>query len=212
MDYFDLPYSTVVQRVVPKNTFDPFTNSKQKELFTKYVAKIIWKNSLTSETTNLPSKDVIEIQVFHIELKVQGEISTLLDVINKNISYHIIFIVEFNDLIYLSVSPKHPSPLDEAKSIIDWTFKTPWFHKNDKQYKIELRKSLDNVFYEFCQQLSLKPNRSIKNINDLLAYNSKIYSLTKEIERVKRSIASCQQFNKRVELNLKLKVLEQELD
>jgi hypothetical protein len=76
---------------------------------------------------------------------------------------------------------------------------------------LNLRKSIDNIFYEFCEQLSLKPNKGGKNIGDLNTYNSKFNSLTKEIERLKKSIASCQQFNKRVELNLMLKKLEQEL-
>lgn len=53
MDYFDLPVSTMVQRVVPKNSFDASTNSKQKDLFTKEVARIIWSNKLSSETINL---------------------------------------------------------------------------------------------------------------------------------------------------------------
>ncbi|MBF0647909.1 DUF4391 domain-containing protein [Dysgonomonas sp. GY75] len=62
------------------------------------------------------------------------------------------------------------------------------------------------------QQLSLRKNKSIKNIADLSAYNSKLFTLTKEIERLKKTIASCQQFNKKVEMNLLLKELESELN
>jgi hypothetical protein len=62
------------------------------------------------------------------------------------------------------------------------------------------------------QQLSLRKNKSIKNIADLSAYNSKLFTMTKEIERLKKTIASCQQFNKKVEMNLLLKELESEFN
>lgn len=212
MDYFNLPSNTVVQRVVPKNSFDSFTNSKQKEMFTKDIAKIVWSNNLSAGTTNLQGKEIQEIQIFTIELKVQKEIKNVLDIIDKSIPYHIIFVVEFGDWVYFSTSSKHLSPLNGAKSIIDWTYTTPWFQKTDNKYIISLRKSIDNIFYDFCKQLSLGETRSIKNIADLSAYNSKLYTLTKEIERLKKNIVSCQQFNKKVEMNLLLKELENELN
>lgn len=212
MDYFNLPSNTVVQRVVPKNSFDSFTNSKQKEMFTKDIAKIVWSNNLSAGTINLQGKEIQEIQIFTIELKEQKGIKTVLDIIDKAIPYHIIFVVEFGDRIFFSTSSKHPSPLNDEKSVIDWTYTTPWFKKADNKYVINLKKSIDNVFYEFCQQLSLKKNKSIKNIADLSAYNSKLFTLTKGIERLKKSIASCQQFNKKVEMNLLLKELENKLN
>ena len=211
MDYFNLPSTTIVQRVVPKNTFDSFTTRKQKELFTKDVAKIMWKNSISTQTTNLPCKDILEIQIFSIELKQQKEIKTLLDIIDKSIVYHIIFVVEFENLFYLSTSAKHPSPLNETKSVIDWTFKTQWSKKSSNLYKIELRKSIENVYYEFCKQLSLKPTDEVNCLIDLIDYDSQIQTLIKEIDHLQKKIATCQQFNKKVEYNLKLKELQQKL-
>lgn len=212
MDSFNLPQSTVVQRVVPKNSFDSFTSSKQKELFTKYVAKITWSNSLSSKTINLSGKEILEIQIFHIELKEQQDIKAVLNIIDKVIPYHIIFEVSYGNSVYLSTSSKHQLPPNEDKSVIDWTFKTSWFKTDKNSYKLDLKKSLDYIFYEFCAQLSLKPNKSIKNISDLVSYNARINAICKEIAQLKKKIASCEQFNKKVELNLKLKKLEQEFN
>ena len=212
MNLFNLPASTIVQRIVPKNSFDSFTNRKQKDLFTRDIAKITWSNSLSTTTTNLPSKDISEIQIFTIALKERKDITILLNVIDKAIPYHIIFIVEFETSIYISTSSKHPSPINEIKSVIDWTFKSDWHNKNKKRYTLELKRNLDYVFYEFCRQLSLKSNRSIKNINDLVQYNLQISALIKDIEETQKSIASCRQFNKKVEMNLKLKQLEEQMN
>ncbi|MDR2147671.1 MAG: DUF4391 domain-containing protein [Tannerella sp.] len=211
MDIFDLPYSTSVRQIVPKSSFDPFTNSKQKAMFTGDIAKIVWCNKLSQETTNLPYREINEIQIFSIELKRQKNIKSILEIIDKAIPYPIIFIVIYEDSAYLSASAKHLSPLYGEKSVIDWTFTSPWFRKTEKKYIITLRKDIDTVFFEFCRQLSPKSNGTIKNINDLSLYNSNIYSLEKEIEKLKKKIISCTQFNKKVELNLKLKKLEEDL-
>jgi len=211
MDLFNLPYNTVVQRFVAKSLFDSVTNTKQKAMFTNDVAKMIWCNTLSSETTNLPHKEIEEIQIFSIELKEQKVIKSILEIIDKTIPYHIIFIVTCRDEVYLSASTKHPSPLSSAKFVIDWVYTSPWFKKNENIYCINLKKDIDTVFFDFCQQLSPKLNGSIKNIADLTAYNSRLTSLTREIEQLKKKMLNCYQFNKRVEFNLRLKELEEEL-
>lgn len=211
MELFNLPYNTIIQRFVAKSHFDSVTNTKQKAMFTNDIAKIMWCNTLSTETTNLPHKEIEEIQIFSIELKEQKEIKSILEIIDKTIPYHIIFIVTFGDMVYLSTSAKHPSPLNDNKSVIDWTYTSPWFRKTENIYCLNLKKDIDSVFFDFCQQLSKKSNKSIKNIADLSAYNSKCSSLTKEIEQIKKKISTCPQFNKKVELNLSLKKLEDEL-
>jgi hypothetical protein len=211
MEFFNLPYNTVIQRFVAKNHFDSVTNTKQKAMFTNDIAKIMWCNTLSSETTNLPHREIEEIQIFSIELKEKKEIKSILEIIDKTIPYHIIFIVSFADEVYLSASAKHPSPLNDNKSVIDWTYTSPWFKKTENTYSLKLKKDIDTVFFDFCRQLSPLSNSSIKNIADLTAYNSRISALLKEIEQLKKKILSCPQFNKKVELNLKLKELEQEL-
>lgn len=208
MDYFNLPSNTIIQKSVPKNSFDAYTNSKQKEAFIKDIAKMIWSNKLSAETINLNGKDITEIQIFVIELKEKKDIAPLLHIIDKAIPYHIVFIIRFDTFVYLSTSSKHPSPLNDNKSVIDWTFKSEWHHNNERRYTLELKQDLDYVFYNLCQQLSLKSDSEHKTINDLIQYNSQIATLTKEIEQIKRSIAACKQFNKKVELNLRLKQIE----
>lgn len=114
-------------------------------------------------------------------------------------------------MIYLSTSAKHSSPLKANKSVIDWTYKSPWFKEEENRYIINLKNDIDTVYFDFCQQLSKKPNKSIKNIDDLTAYNVKVRLLINEIELLKRKINSCHQFNKKVEFNIKLKEVEMEL-
>lgn len=121
MELFNLPHTAKVNRVIPKNAFDAYTNSKQKKLFTDLILRITWQQKLSPDTVNLEAKEILEIQIFKIELKVREEIQSLLDIINKAIPYNIIFIVEESDAIYLSTSTKHPHPVNADNSVIDWT-------------------------------------------------------------------------------------------
>ena len=75
--------------------------------------------------------------VFRVELKEQKEINNTLEIIDKAIPYHIIFIITFGDMIYLSTSAKHSSPLKANKSVIDWTYKSPWFKEEENRYIIK---------------------------------------------------------------------------
>ena len=67
MGFFNLPARTNVGRVVPKNAFDKFTNTKQKKLFTDSIQRISWTHKLSADTANLDAKDIQEIQVFKID-------------------------------------------------------------------------------------------------------------------------------------------------
>lgn len=198
---FDLPKYTIVDKSIPKNAFDNYTNTKQKKLFSEYVNSIRWTNKLSSSTIKLPSKDIEEIQIFNISLKKKGDISSILDIIDRSIPYHVIFVINFNGEILLSVAKKHSHPKNENNSIIDWVFQSDWIISNEFSYKLDLKESIDAIFSDICNQLS---GNNDKTINELVESNLKKESLEKKIKQIKQQIKSCKQFNKKVELNLEL--------
>ena len=72
----DLPASTVVNRLVPKEKFYSKTSvsGKLRQQFTDEIEKIRWANKIAPSTLNITSKEYAELQVFEIVLK-QSEIS-----------------------------------------------------------------------------------------------------------------------------------------
>ncbi|MDH7913475.1 DUF4391 domain-containing protein [Winogradskyella sp. SYSU M77433] len=212
MAIFELPISTKVQRVIPKNAFDQYTNSKQKKLFTDLISRIVWTHKLSTETTNLPSKEIEEIQVFKIELKTKEDIQIPLDIINKSIPYPIIFIVKFGEEMFISTSTKHPHPLNQDNSIIDWTFKSNWLKIEENKYILNLKGTLDAVYKDICIQLSGKPEFKTKSLTKIVVYQQEVDKLEKDILKLSSEITRTKQFNKKVELNTvlnnKIKILE----
>lgn len=198
---FDLPKHTIVDKSIPKNAFDKYINTQQKKLFSEYIDKIRWTNKLSTSTINLPTNEIEEIQIFNISLKKKGDISSLLEIIDRSIPYHVIFVINFNEEILLSVAKKHSHPNNENNSIIDWVFQSDWIMSNEFSYKLNLKESIDMIFSDICNQLSGNNNKSIV---ELVESNLEKESLDKKIQKIKQQIKTCKQFNKKVELNLQL--------
>jgi len=204
MYLFNLPYTTTVNRVIPKNAFDEYANTKQRRLFTDQVSRVIWTHKISPDTVNLEAREIKEIQVFEIELKFREDIKTILDIIDKAIPYHIIFIPAFNGEAYISLSVKHPHPVDENHTVIDWTFRSEWFSLGEKKYAIQLKRSIDAVFHDLCIQISGDVNFSNRPVMELVVYKKKVAALEKEIYDINLRMANCRQFNEKVKLNLLL--------
>lgn len=211
MEIFVLPEATKVNKVISKSTFDPYINAKQKKMFVDLVARITWLYKLSTDTINLQAQQIQEIQIFRIQLKVRENIKPLLNIIDKAIPYNIIFVVEYEGEVYLSTSVKHPHPVNEDNAVIDWTFRSEPFAANENRYTLNLKKNIDWIYEDFCVHLSGKNGQKVPRIEDLVAHEQQVDTLTKEIARLKKSILACKQFNKKVELNQKLKVKEKEL-
>ena len=90
-----MPKNTEVRKVIPKNAFDAYTNTKQKKAFSDKVLRMTWLDKIAFENVHLQGNDVQEIQVFKIVLKERTIIKDLLSIIEKSIPYHIIFWIEF---------------------------------------------------------------------------------------------------------------------
>ena len=208
MGHFNLPKHTVVNKSIPKNAFDKYTNTKQKKLFVDAVDKIKWLNKISKETVNLTGKDIEEIQIFEIQLRKKDRIETLLDLIDSSIPYHIIFILVSGNEFMISLSEKHSHPTNEDQSVIDWTFRSDWLTKDNNKYRLNLKESIDFVFSDICFQVS---GKKFTILVDLINHEQEVNEIEIEINKIRGAIKRAKQFNRKVELNLKLKTKEGEL-
>lgn len=208
MDIFNLPPSTILNKNIPKNAFEGLSN-KQKKLFTNLIGKMTWTHKLAPNTINLPAKCIEEIQVFHVELKRREYIQELLAVINKYIPYSIVFVIQFDEDVYVSASSKHRNPTLADTSVVDWEFSSDWFSLRENTFKFSLKDTLDFVFFDMCKQLSPFASTNIDSFSILIEKSAKLNQLEKEAQRLSSAISNCKQFNRKVELNLQIKKVEE---
>ena len=212
MSFFNLPKQTQVNKSIPKNAFDSYINSKQKKLFVDIIERIRWTNKLSVETINLEGKEISEIQIFEVALRQKDNIEKLLEIIDKSIPYHIIFVLNFEDQVKISIAQKHLHPTNENNTVIDWTFKSEWLNKDLIKYQLNLKGTLDSVIKDLCIQLSGKKEDVDLSLNELVEKESQIEKLEKEINKLKSQIKRTKQFNQKVELNALLRQREMELN
>jgi len=207
MKLFNLPKSTEFGRVIPKNAFDEYTNTKQKKLIADTIQRITWTNKLSIETTNLKSESVKEVQIFHIELKQKNDLKKILDIFDKSIPYHIVFVLIFDSEVLLSTSAKHDHITKANDSVLDCTFKSNWISLNDFKYNIPLKESLDQTYISLCNQISER-EKEYKTYQEFVQAEVKIKSIETQISKIESQIKREKQFNKKVNLNMKLSNLK----
>lgn len=209
MIHLELPKTTIVNRFIPKNNFDEYSNTSQKKKFTDNIDKITWLNKLSKETINLNGNEIKEIQIFEVKLKVKENILSLLNIIDKAIPYHIIFICSYESEYYISTSKKHNHINNESNAVLDWTFSTLWHTNAENKFKINLKESIDFVYTDLCSQIS---GYHSKNINDIIDIDKTTSKLKRQIEDLELKIKREKQFNLKVEMNSELKVLKLKLE
>ena len=96
----NLPSSTEFGRRVPKQKFYEHldVSPEVKRLFIDQIKLITWSNKLSPQTMNLGAgQTVTEIEVFHIRLTGQELDKRTLELMDRQIPYHILFVLERPD-------------------------------------------------------------------------------------------------------------------
>lgn len=181
-------------------------------MFKDRVAKITWLHKISTDTTNLPTGETKEIQVFEIQLKEQVNLAPVLEVIQKAIPYAVVAIVTHDGAFYVSTAYKHPHPLDEDKAVVDWTFNSDWKSLEEFGFEMSLTRSIDHIHLHLCSQLSGRASTEKLSLRRLVAEEQQLSALRREIDNLRSAIRKEPQFNRKVELNIQLASKEAEFE
>lgn len=93
-----LPKTTEFNKRIPKQKFyeNMDISPVLKKVFVEQVKIIYWRNKIAASTTNLAAgNDVTELEVFEVRLSSPVLDDSLLRQIDKEIPYHILFLLEY---------------------------------------------------------------------------------------------------------------------
>ena len=93
-----LPKTTEFNKRIPKQKFyeNLEISPALKKVFVDQVKTIYWRNKIATTTLNLaPGTDVTEIEVFEVKLSEQSLDEGMLRQMDKEIPYHILFLLEY---------------------------------------------------------------------------------------------------------------------
>ena len=211
-----LPKTTEFNKRIPKQKFyDNLTVTPAlKKVFIDQIKTIYWRNKIAASTTNLaPGTAVTEVEVFEIKLNSQILDDSFLRQIDKEIPYHILFILEYEGKYKAVIGYKEESAGSTAFKVNRY-YSTEWMDEDALPLKLE-GLSVDSVYENFIRQIAgdaLTATTSGETLKEAIECDRKRQALQTQIAKLQKKIKGEKQLNKQVEMNMQLKRLKKELE
>ena len=211
-----LPKTTEFNKRIPKQKFyDNLTVTPAlKKVFIDQIKTIYWRNKIAASTTNLaPGTTVTELEVFEVKLNSQTLDDSFLRQIDKEIPYHILFVLEYEGKYKAVIGYKEESSGNTAFKVNRY-YSTEWMDEDALPLKLE-GLSVDSAYENFVRQIAgdaLAATTSGETLKEAVDRDEKRQALQTQIAKLQKKIKSEKQLNKQMELNAQLKKLKKELE
>lgn len=211
----NLPKTTDFNKRIPKEKF--YENLKVtpaiKKSFVEQIKVIYWRNKIAVSTTNLAAGTAVtEIEVFEIRLKSGTLDEGVMRQIDREIPYHIVFLLEFEGKYQAWTAYKESSVGTTAFKVNQY-YHTDWLAEDALPLKLD-GLNMDAVYEHFVYQIAGDTLQASGNtsLQDTVKRDEKVKTLQKQIETLQAKIRKEKQLNVQMKLNAELKRLKKELE
>lgn len=212
-----LPKSTEFNKRIPKQKFyDNLTVSPTlKRSFVDQIRIIYWANKIASSTVNLAEgKNVTEIEVFHIRLNQETLDENVLKQIDREIPYHILFVLEYDGKYKAVIGYKEAAGSGKSAFKVDRYYQTDWMTENELPVHLD-GLNVDAVYENFVRQIAgdtLQTSTPQESLKESVARDDRREDLKRQIDKLQTKIRKEKQLNRQMEMNAELKKLRKELE
>lgn len=212
-----LPKTTEFNKRIPKKKFyeNMDISPALKKVFVEQVKNIYWRNKIAVSTTNLAEgKEVTEIEVFEVYLNSPVLDDGLLRQIDREIPYHILFLLEYQEKYQAWIGYKEAMLSGNKAFKVNSYYHTDWLSEEELPLKIT-GLSLDEVYENFVRQIAgnnLKVQTFGESLKNTIERNEKKQVVQKQIALLQAKIRKEKQLNKQMQMNHELKKLRKELE
>lgn len=211
-----LPKTTEFNKRIPKQKFyeNIDISPALKKIFVEQVKIIYWRNKIAASTTNLAAgSHVTEIEVFEVRLNSPVLDDSLLRQIDKEIPYHILFLLEYEGKYQAWVGYKEAATSGNNAFKVNGYYHTEWLTEGELPLKVE-GLSIDKVYENFVRQIAGDALRSetgkTESLKESVERDNRRQELEKQIAALQTKVRKERQLNKQVQLNAELKKLKKE--
>ncbi|MBS5597142.1 DUF4391 domain-containing protein [Peptostreptococcus sp.] len=212
-----LPKTTEFNKRIPKQKFYENMNISPvlKKVFVEQVKIIYWRNKIAASTTNLAAgSHVRELEVFEVRLNSPVLDDSLLRQIDKEIPYHILFLLEYDGKYQAWIGYKEAAASGNKAFKVNGYYHTEWLVEDELPLKLE-GLSVDAVYENFVRQIAgdkLKTESTGESLKESVARDEQKQQLKKQINTLQAKIRKEKQLNKQMQMNTELKKLKKELE
>ncbi|MCK9276408.1 MAG: DUF4391 domain-containing protein [Syntrophales bacterium] len=212
----ELPRGTVFNRRIPKQKFYENLNvtAELKRIFVEQISVIYWRNKISPATVNIAAGETVsEIEVIEIRLNQPGLDKRILQLIDREIPYHILFLLVYKEQVQAWIGYKEQSQGGTAAFKPGAYYHTEWQPVDKLSLRLD-GLNMDSVYESFIRQIAGErlDNKAGDGLKDAVARDERRRKLQKEIAALENKVRREKQFNIQVELNSKLKRLKKELE
>ena len=212
-----LPKSTELNKRIPKQKFyEKLTVTPQlKRIFVDQIKAIYWRNKIAATTMNLaPGSTVTEVEVFEVTLLSLPLDISVLRQIDKEIPYHIIFLLEHEDKYQAWTAYKEANVSGRTAFKVGEYYHTNWVRESELPLRID-GLSVDKIYENFFRQIAgnaLEIYTSNETLKESLEREEKRKAIQKQIDQLQARIRKEKQMNLQMEMNKELKIRKQEME
>ncbi len=209
-----LPRSTEYGKRIPKQKFyDNISISPElKRVFAEQIAAIFWSNKISPDTLNVAAGDTVdEIEVFTVKLNQSSLDTRVLQQIDKQIPYHIIFALEYKCRLQAWIGYK------EAAASGSNAFKVSRYYHTDWMTEDELHLSIDGLNMEAVYESLVRQIAGDKlqadsgeSLKESVERDEKKKQLERQIAALENKMRREKQLNRQMEMNAELKRMKVE--
>ena len=182
-----------------------------KRAFVEQIRLIHWRNKLATSTMNIaPGEKVTEIEVIEIKLTGQQLSEAVLKQIDKEIPYHILFILSFDGKVQAWTGHKEATEGGNKAFKVNKYYHTQWMPEHELNLKIE-GLNLDAVWENLIIQVGGVEVGQGKSLDEQIQLDDQKAKLQREIEKLEKQARNEKQPNKKFELVQQAKVLNKQL-
>lgn len=226
-DFLNIPDSCFIGNTIYKKLFyenaDLFTSDKS--LFTDAINKVTWLYCLKPETINITAykdevRDYPEIEVIEVLVHKDYKLKRIAEIIMRTIPYPMLLIFKLEDKRQFYVAHQRTSQSDSGKNTIEEFIATDWLDSDSTLFaKLNIKQMRFTNF--FALYSDIVDAISIYNLSTIIPTDDNITGaeareLSAQIEDIEQEITSLRarlkkesQFNRRMELNIEIKKLEE---
>lgn len=213
---FGFPGSTEFNKRIPKQKFyeNIEVSSSLHRVFVEQIKIVYWRNKLAVSTLNIASgESVTEIEVFEVRLTEPILEETVLRQIDKEIPYHILFILTCDGKAQAWIGYKEAAASGNNAFKINRYYHTEWMPENELRFSID-GLNMDAVYENLVRQIAgeILQTNSNESLKDSVERDEERRRLEKQIAALENKIRKEKQLNRRMEMNTELKRLKEELE
>lgn len=213
---FSFPDSTEFNKRIPKQKFyeNIEVSSSLRRVFVEQIKVVYWRNKLAVSTLNIASGEfVTEIEVFEVRLTEPILEETVLRQIDKEIPYHILFILTCGGKAQAWIGYKEAAVSGSNAFKVNRYYHTEWMPENELRFSID-GLNMDAVYENLVRQIAgeILQTNSNESLKDSVERDEERRRLEKQIAALENKIRKEKQLNRRMEMNTELKRLKEELE